>query len=113
MALETLKDVKQIGSFPVYSDNEIADGKWSDVDSKFNVCVHHGDNTISFRIQNGPVKDNGVNGCQVDTIIEAAKMIIEGLNENFPCQYNSDAIVSLTKALSFLADRKTDREAEG
>ena len=34
-----------------------------------------------IKIQNGPIKENGVNGCQVDTIIEATKAIIEGLNK--------------------------------
>ena len=101
MALETLKGVTKLGGFHVHEDDEIANGKWSDVDVKYSVCVHHGDNTIAFRIQNGPIKENGVNGCQVDTIIEAAKAIIIGLNEKFPCSENSIAIDHLRGDRSF------------
>jgi len=113
MALETLKQVTQIGAFDVYSDNEIADGKWSDVDPKYCVCVHHGDNTISFRIQNGPIKENGVNGCQVDTMIAATKIILQGLNDKFPCIENEGAISHLGMALTCLEERTAHREARG
>ncbi len=113
MALETLVNVKKIGGFNVYQDKEIADGKWSDVDSKFSVCIHHGDNTLSFRIQNGPIKENGVNGCQVDTVIEAAKTIIEGLNKQFPSRENALAITKLDEALHWLEARTKNRTARG
>jgi len=113
MGLDTLREIKTIGGFPVYSDEEIADGKWSDVDPKFAVCVHHGDNTISFRLQNGPVKVNGVNGCQVDTLILAAGAILTGLNEKFPCSANEIAIDHLKKAVIALEERTKDREARG
>ncbi|MBP9693186.1 MAG: hypothetical protein KBE16_00550 [Alphaproteobacteria bacterium] len=65
---------------------------------------------MSFNIQNGPVKENGVNGCQVDTIIEAAKVILEGLNKEFPCRENATAITKLDEALLWLLKRKLDRE---
>ena len=113
MALETLRGVEKIGGFPVYSDEEIADGKWSDVDPKYSVCVHHGDNTICFRIQNGPVKENGVNGCQVDTLLHAAFHIVNGLNHKFPCKENFDALTHLGSAIECLEARTRSREERG
>ena len=72
MTIKALKGLKKINGFDIYQDDKIADGKWSDVDEKYSVCVHHGDDTISFRIQ----KEKGANGCQVSTMIDLAKHII-------------------------------------
>jgi len=113
MALETLAGVSKIGGFDVHEDNEIANGKWSDVDSKYSICVHHGDNTIAFRIQNGPIKEHGVNGCQVDTLINAAKMIVEGLDAKYPCDENKEAVKHLGLAMSALINRTKNRESRG
>lgn len=62
-----------------------------------------------IRPQRGPVKENGVNGCQVDTLIEAAKAIIEGFNKMAPFHENSLAVTKLDEALLWLGKRKADR----
>ena len=49
-------------------------------------------------------------GCQVDTIIEAAKLMLDGLNKKFPCRENSMALIKLDEALLWLQKRKQDRE---
>ena len=59
------------------------------------------------------MKENGVNGCQVDTLVEAARIIIEKLNDKFPCPENELAIASLNDAIGFLKARKANREARG
>ena len=51
-----------------------------------------------------------INGCQVDTVIEAAKAMLEGLNKKFPCRENSVAITKLDEAIHWLEHRKKDRE---
>ena len=73
MTIKALKGLKKINGFDIYQDDKIADGKWSDVDEKYSVCVHHGDNTISFRIQT----ENWASGCQISTMVELAKYIIK------------------------------------
>lgn len=140
MALETLKGVSKIGGFNVVDINKVKEefkalapvGKRQDGvvfcretwDEYFErvirptsfVYVRHDVNSLSFTIQNGPVKEVGVNGCQVDTVIAAAKVILEGLNKNFPCRENSMAITKLDEALMWLEKRKADRiarEVEG
>lgn len=112
MALETLKGVEEIGGFKVV--REKPEGmSWDDFDNlrkEFPINITDGVNCISFRIQNGPIKEVGVNGCQVDTIIETAKLMVEGLNKNFPCRENAVAITKLDEALMWLDKRKKDRE---
>ena len=77
------------------------------------IYVRNDKNSLSFTIQNGPIKEHGVNGCQVDTVIHAAKAILEGLNKNFPCRENALAITKLDEALHWLQARTKDREARG
>ena len=128
MALKTLKDVKSIGGFSVvvmdelrekfpekFNESGAMDYKWFEKDIRPNnfVYVRHDVNSLSFTIQDGPVKENGVNGCQVDTIIEAAKIIMQGLNKNFPCKENEMVIDKLDEALLWSIKRKLDREKRG
>lgn len=104
MALETLSNVKTIGGFETT-------GGVSNFSANRPVLIHHETNQLAFQIQNGSVKEVGVNGCQVDTVIEAAKLILEGLNKNFPCRENAVAITKLDEALMWLEKRKKDRIA--
>lgn len=105
MSIEMLRDCTQIDGFGVShtTDPELNDYVFVDVENGF----------LAFNIQNGPIKEVGVNGCQVDTIIEAAKIIIEGLNKQFPSMYNEMAINDLNSAIKHLKDRKADREKRG
>jgi len=116
MALETLKRITKIDGFDVVVVADCS-GVGCNIDytrGKQNpVMINQIDNRIEFQIQQGPVKENGVNGCQVDTIIATAKLIIEGLNKNFPCRENSIAITKLDEAIMWLKKRKQDREERG
>lgn len=125
VALETLKDIKKIGEFEVVDMNAIKeehpemfrpDGSMiyhlfdQNIRPYKFIYVRHDVNSISFNIQNGPVNEVGVNGCQVDALIETAKIMIEGLNKKFPCRENFLAITRLKEALHWLDHRKKDRE---
>ncbi len=125
MALETLVGVKKLGGFDVvvmddlrkqfpekFNESGAMDYKWfeADIRPKNFVYVRNDVNSLSFTLQNGPVKEHGVNGCQVDTVIQAAKSILVGLNKNFPCRENSLAITKLEEALHWLDARTKDRE---
>jgi len=107
MALETLKDIKKIDGFVVASFPDIDKHK---IENNLNfIKIDNDKNSISFILQNGPIKENGVNGCQVDTLIETAKLIIEGLNKKFPCRENTKEITKLDEALLWSMKRKIDR----
>ena len=108
MALETLKDVKEIGGFSVGGTvgAELREG--------FDpVLIDHEKNQITFQIQKGPIKENGVNGCQVDTLIKAAWLIIRGLHKQYPCDENVVAMDYLYIAELALKARKGERESRG
>jgi hypothetical protein len=126
MALETLKNVKYIGGFTVvpmddmrehhpekFNESGAMDYAWFEKEIRpFNfIYVRQDKNSVSFTIQDGPVKENGVNGCQVDTIIETARVMIDGLNKKFPCRENALAITKLEEALMWLDKRRQDRVA--
>jgi hypothetical protein len=108
MALETLKGVKKIGAFDVLQSDT---GSPEFARSSEFIKINNSENMIFLKLQNGSIKENGVNGCQLDTIIEAAKMILEGLNKNFPCRENAVAITKLDEALMWLEKRTKDRVA--
>ena len=128
MALETLKGIKEIGGFKIvvmdelrakypekFNDSGSMDYNWFEKEIRPNnfIYVRNDVNSISFTIQNGAVKESGVNGCQVDTLIETAKIMIEKLNESFQCSENEVAIVYLEEALLALSDRKRNRISRG
>jgi hypothetical protein len=70
-------------------------------------------NSITFKVQNGPIKEIGENGCQIDMLIYLALVVIRDLNHQFPCRENSIAITKLEEALHWLNARKKDREGRG
>ena len=117
MALETVKDVNEIGGYKVSHGLNIDSIKtMEELNDWYNsrpVRINHDLNEITFRIQNGPIKEVGVNGCQVDTLIHAAMEILKGLNDQFPCKENEAAIDYLFDAITELENRKKDREARG
>ena len=71
------------------------------------------DESVTFIGQGGPIKEVGVNGCQIDDIIEFAKDVITVFNQRFPCRENSMIITKLDEALLWSMKRKADRDKRG
>ena len=131
MALETLKGVMELGGFKVvdmealreeypnrFNAFGVMDYGWYEKSIrpyKF-VSIRHDKNSIAFTIQNGPVKEKGVNGCHVDTLIHAAKALLEGFQNKNPCRENACAITKLDEAIHWLDHRtknRVERKVEG
>jgi len=125
MALETLKGVTEIDGFNVvcmddlredfpekFEDNGKMKKEFFEKEIRGNdyIVVNHEDNVIAFTLQNGPISENGVNGCQIDTILTTVGFIISELNNKFPCSYNERAMECIHGAINNLKDRKADRE---
>lgn len=72
--------------------------------------VHGEKSSVEFTIQSGPIKEFGINGCQIDDVVRWAKEKIEGFNKAFPCRENSIAVTKLDEALLWLGERKRLRE---
>lgn len=128
MALETLNNLKEVNGFKVvvmdelrtkypekFNESGAMDYKWFEKDIRpFNfIYVRHDVNSLSFTLQNGPVKEKGVNGCQITDVIEVAKHMITELNEKFPCPENENTITFLGLALEWQKRRTTDRLNRG
>lgn len=67
--------------------------------------------SVTFRMQRGPIKEVGVNGCQIDDLIKFVSDTIFVLNKKFPCRENSLMITKLEEAWLWGLARKLDREA--
>jgi hypothetical protein len=128
MALETLKGIKEIDGFKVLDMGELSAEKpelfnesgamdWKvferDIRPNNFIYVRHDKNSISFTVQKGPIKEAGINGVQVDTLIETARIMLVSLSKQFPCRENSIAITKLQEALFWLDARRKDRESRG
>src|SRR5690606_37957545 len=106
MALETLKDINQINGF------DVKRVEWNHPAENF-IEVNDRCNAITFKIQDGPIKEVGKNGCQVDELISTALFMIKGINAKFSCDEKVKAMTSLYEAYSWLQQRKANREARG
>lgn len=94
--------------------NKVVSKNVSDVFGKYE--LYNDDNVLiaDLKFQDGPVKEFGVNGWQVEDIVDHCCYFIRSLNKGkFYCEYNDDAIFHLEKALHFLNERKMDRESKG
>lgn len=115
MAVETLKGVEEIGGFKIVRGKPY-NMTWDGFDrlrKEKPICITDSENMISFKIQDGLIKEKGVNGCQVDTLIETAKVMIKALNQKNPCIQNTYAVEKLDDSLAWLRRRKEDRESRG
>jgi hypothetical protein len=127
MALETLKGVEEIGGYKVLQERPmrrpghpappsevVVDWrKFDEMRKTMPIYVDHEVNMISFRIQDGPIKENGVNGCQVDTLIHAAERILTEFDKKINCVHNQMALQGLRSAIHELNLRTEDREKRG
>lgn len=64
---------------------------------------------ITLTIQSNTIKEVGVNGIQAQDIITYSKLIIESLNEQFPCNENIETIAQLDRAIYWQNKRTIDR----
>lgn len=117
MALETMKGITEINGEKILQErikNEDGTINWPATDEARKECpifVDHEVNMISFRIQNGPIKEFGKNGCQVEDVVAVAKHIVSQLNEKFPCEENSNMIAHLEQAIMWSKQRTANRQA--
>lgn len=126
MALDTLIGLKEINGFKIAvmddlkktnpelfpNDSMQMDYKVFEEEfrPKYPIQIRHDKNSISFTLQNGPVKEVGVNGCQVLELICAAREIISRLNDKYPCEENQKTVDALADAIHWQNERTKDRE---
>jgi hypothetical protein len=70
-------------------------------------------NTLTLTVQTGAIKENGVNGIQVDEVVSIARDIVFGLDQRFPSDFNKQAIADLDDCNLQFELRRQDRIARG
>jgi len=128
MGLETLKGVDEIGGFKVinmdtlrdkypdkFNESGLMDWEWFEKDIRPNYFIYtrHDKHSLSFTMQTKPIKEVGLEGVQVDTLVEAAKYMYEGFQKKFPCRETAMMITKLDECLMWSMKRKLDREKRG
>jgi hypothetical protein len=67
-----------------------------------------------IRFQNGPIKENGVNGCQNEDLLAIVIDRLEGFQSGeLACEENQCALEHIRSALKCLNARTKDRQARG
>jgi len=70
-------------------------------------------NSVTFKIQDGPIGDVGINGIQVTDMLNFVKEVYKSLNHAFPCRENSITITKIEEAIHWQDARTKDREGRG
>lgn len=84
-----------------------------DTDSGIINSIDINKNKITFTIQDGPIKEFGVNGIQVTDMLEYCKELYKSLNKSFPCRENALTITKIEEAIHWQDARTKDRESRG
>jgi len=106
MALETLKEYKVINGQNIHDITGPLRASKKDF-----IHVDFDKNTILFKVQNGPIKENGVNGCQVEDLIAVCETIIKEFNTKYPNTFGEQIYLGLHHAMDWSKKRTADREA--
>ncbi|MCT1383516.1 hypothetical protein [Bacillus sp. p3-SID196] len=69
---------------------------------------------IDIKFQEGPIQENGVNGAQIEEVIQVLHDRLQGFqNGGFPCNENTMAMHHLKRAKKWLDERTAKRKAQG
>ncbi|PEX05806.1 hypothetical protein CN454_29025 [Bacillus cereus] len=69
---------------------------------------------ISVKFQEGPIQENGVNGAQIEDVIDMLVDRLQGFQQGgFPCRENALAITKLEEARLWLNERTRKRQVQG
>lgn len=81
--------------------------------TEFSEFIKVAGNSVVFTIQDGPINEAGINGCQAQDMLEFCKHLFVSLNNTFPCEENERTIFNIEEALQAQNDRNKDRILRG
>lgn len=102
--LEIFKKLRLVDGHTVSIEDEIREldeVKFAEVIKKLkanHIKVDLDGNTIQFLMQKGPAK-HGVNGCSMETILEAVRSMLLAADREFPTENYKEAILSVKSAM--------------
>jgi len=71
------------------------------------------DGYIKIQLQDGPIGEAGVNGCQIDDVLHWCKLRLKEFHKILPDMATELAIHRLEDVLEILVERTRDRVARG
>lgn len=87
-----------------------AHDKFSGTDLDY-IEVNTADHSVKFTIQDGPIKEVGLNGVQAVDMLKYVKELFASLNDAYPCRENALTITKLEEAIHWQDARTKDRES--
>jgi hypothetical protein len=122
MAINSLKDVKEINGKPICVMDELRekypekfnesggmDYVWfeKDIRPNFNIFLRHDVESLSFNMLTKPASEGGdLNRCQWSDLVATGLAMLKCLNGKFSCRENALAITKLEEALMW-NDKRT------
>ena len=70
-------------------------------------------NQIHFTMQDGPIKEVGINGLQASDLLFFCKELFKSLNKAYPCRENALTITKIEEAIHWQDARTKDRQSRG
>jgi hypothetical protein len=92
--LEKLADLKEIDGFKIVRPQKERDA-YNPCHGSNHIIIDDEENTITFRLQ----KDDPTHGCRINTVIEAALLILDELSFSYFCGAKAGAVKHLSLAL--------------
>lgn len=87
--------------------------KSNHIENQLNICegfLSINKNEITIKIQDGPIKEVGINGIQITHVLDFCKEVYKSLNKDFPCRENALTITKIEEALHWQEARTKDRK---
>lgn len=125
----TLKDVKEINGKPIcvmddlrekhpemFNESGAMDYKLfeKNIRPNFNIFLRHDVDSLTFNMLTKPASEGGdLNKCQLVDLIHTANIMLEYLNNKFPCEENKQTLYHLKEALYHQEQRTKDRNKRG
>ncbi|HEC66908.1 MAG TPA: hypothetical protein ENI23_16660 [bacterium] len=68
----------------------------------------------AIKFQEGPIKENGINGCQVEDLLAICIHRLEGFQSGeLACEESKYALMNVHQSITFLNSRTLDRKKRG
>ncbi|NLY20122.1 MAG: hypothetical protein GXZ08_02410 [Tissierellia bacterium] len=65
---------------------------------------------VNIKWQEGTIKEVGINGVQIENVLEITLNKLKELNEKFPCRENAITITKIEEAIMWQNARTKERE---
>jgi len=82
-------------------------------DVRVYVQLSQEDHSVTFEVQDAPIGDVGINGCQATDMLEFVRNLYTSLNDALPCKENEKTIDLINVALKTQNRRTKDRKRRG